>query len=292
MRMRTRAVAVATAIGTGAALAGAAVAPGVATAKTTTVTVTMSAKSITLSTGDADLAAGFTKFVVETNKGEHALQIVQLHEGYTPQQAQKDVGAAFNGDVKAIHRVDTRMTWLNGASATPDKPGSIAVTLPAGDYYFVDQNGSAVLPVSVTGDTTGTATITPDARFTAANGSKADRPHVWKVSDKTIARKGWLQLRDTSDEPHFLVMQRVKDSVTNKKVRQFIASGGQGQPAWLLKASVESGTFSPESMTPDSTSFLHYRLPAGKYLVACFWPSASDGMPHFFMNMFKLVTLK
>jgi hypothetical protein len=37
---------------------------------------------------------------------------------------------------------------------------------------------------------------------------------------------------------------------------------------------------------------LHYRLPAGRYLMMCFWPSKDTGMPHAMMGMWKLVQLR
>jgi hypothetical protein len=33
-------------------------------------------------------------------------------------------------------------------------------------------------------------------------------------------------------------------------------------------------------------------VPAGKYLLACFWPDDDTGMPHFFMGMWKLVRVR
>ena len=95
-----------------------------------------------------------------------------------------------------------------------------------------------------------------------------------------------VKFANQADQPHFLVIQRVKDSTTNAKVRKFINSGGQGNPSWVLKASTESGVVSP-----GKSQLFRYDLPAGKYLVACFWPDYFTGMPHAFMGMWKLVTL-
>jgi hypothetical protein len=33
-------------------------------------------------------------------------------------------------------------------------------------------------------------------------------------------------------------------------------------------------------------------MPAGRYVVACYWPDDDTGMPHAFMGMFKLITLR
>jgi hypothetical protein len=78
----------------------------------------------------------------------------------------------------------------------------------------------------------------------------------------------------------------VKQSTTNKDVRDYAASGSEKPPSWGLPEATGSAVISP-----GTTQVFHYSLPAGKYLVACFWPSKDTGMPHFAMGMWKLVEL-
>lgn len=291
--MRNRGVTLAATIGAGVVLAAGTLAPGAAVASSgiTTVTVTMSAKAITLSTGKAALDNSLTNFVVKTKSGDHVLQVLQLAAGYSVSQAKKDIDAAFAGNLKAINHVDTKITWLNGAEATPDKPGMMAISLPAGDYYFVDQNGDASTKVHVNDTSTAVSTIRPDARVTAVATNSQSSPMKWRPSATTLPRTGWLELQDTTIEPHFLEIQQIKQGTTAQDIRTYIKSGSNKPPSWLRSASTQSGVISPDTMTPDSTSFLHYRLPAGEYMLACFWPSAHDGKPHFMMNMFTIVHL-
>lgn len=291
MRMSRRTIAATT--GVGIALAAAMVGPGVAAASSgiTTVTVTMSSKAITVSSGKAALDNTLTNFVVKAKSGDHVLQILQLHPGYTIRRANHDINAAFGGDLRAISRVDTRITWLNGAEATPDKPGEVAIDLPAGDYWFVDQNSKAHLKVRVNDTSTAVSTIKPDVTVSAVATNKQSKPMMWRPSSQTMPRKGWAELRDTTIEPHFFEMQQVKEGTTAQQIRAYIKSGSQKAPSWVGKAATTSGVISPDSMTPDSTSFFHYRLPAGEYILACFWPSARNGQPHFMMNMFTIVHL-
>ena len=51
-------------------------------------------------------------------------------------------------------------------------------------------------------------------------------------------------------------------------------------------ATADSGVVSP-----GKSQLFDYDLPAGKYFIACFWPDYFNGMPHFLMGMWKLVTL-
>jgi hypothetical protein len=95
MRRATRGVAVATALG--AVLVGTVVTPGVATAaghRVIDVKVTKSA--ITFPDGNT-VAPGFAEFAVSTPRGEHILQLLQLHAGYTLKELGADMQKAFSG---------------------------------------------------------------------------------------------------------------------------------------------------------------------------------------------------
>ena len=141
-----------------------------------------------------------------------------------------------------------------------------------------DFGGDAIAKVNVVGTAPEQKNVPHDGTYTAFS-------FGWGVS-KHLPASGMVKFANQADQPHFLVLQRVKDSTTNAKVRKFINSGGQGNPPWVLKASTESGVLSP-----GKSQLFSYDLPAGKYLVACFWPDYFTGMPHAFMGMWKLVTL-
>ena len=286
MRISKRtAVAVAT-VGTGAVLAGTAVMPAAATAAgARTITVTVTGTSITLSTGTS-VSAGFARFVVKAPKGQHTLQLLRLAPGYTPQQAGHDINAAFGGNLQAIHRVDTKIRWFGGAAATPERDGQFAETLYSGTYYFVDQEGNAKAQVTVTGTPTTTSSIAPSSTITAFN-TKKGASRFSTGGARTLPRSGWTLFRDHADQPHFLVIQHVKDSTTAKDIRAYQKSGGQSAPTWAAQGETDAGVISP-----DTQILFHYHLPAGKYVITCFWPDAKTGMEHFAMGMWKLVTLK
>lgn len=261
--------------------AGLAVAPTVAdaTGRVPTVTVTMAANSISLSSGNT-VHAGRVHLRVVSAGGDHVLQLVRIiKRGYTFQQAGKDVNAAFGGNLAAIHRVDTNLRWLGGAEATPGHNGHLAETLYAGTYYFIDQNSNAMRAVKVYG--------TPPARGWIANSSTVEAYDHGFRTPATLPRAGWTLFRDIADEPHFMALQQVKTGTTAAMVRAYFKSGSQAQPSWALPASASNGVISPGTQV-----LWHYSLPAGKYLLACWWPDDKTGMPHALMGMWKLVTLK
>lgn len=260
-----------------AAITGSAGAGASTPAKMPTVVVHVSSSAISLSTGST-LHAGRVMFKVETFKGDHTLQILRLHKGYTLAQAGADINKAFGGDVAAIRRVDSHVTFRGGAEARPDHPGRFVVTLKAARYIFLDQNSNAVKGVTVFG--------TPPARTSiAAQGSITAYSYGFGSSAKLPAN-GWIHFFDQSDQPHFLEIQHVKASTTNAMVRKALTPTNQSQPSWALGANTSAGVVSPYN-----GELLHVNLPPGKYLIACFWPDDDTGMPHAFMGMWKLVWL-
>jgi hypothetical protein len=284
---RTKAVAAATAVITAAGLALVAAAPADAATAVPTVRVRISDSSITFAGGGATTAGGVTTlhagryhFHVVGRGGDHSLQLLRLQNGYTQQQAQQDFNTAFNGDVPAVQRIDNGVVFLGGVDAAPTHPGDMVVKLRATQLIAADfaQDGNTMAMVNVVGTAPDQKKVPHDGKYTAFT-------YGWEVS-KHLPASGMVKFANQADQPHFLVVQRVKDSTTNAKVRKFINSGGQGNPPWVLKASAESGVVSP-----GKSQLFSYDLPAGKYLAACFWPDYFTGMPHVFMGMWKLVTL-
>jgi hypothetical protein len=243
----------------------------------TVVTVTMGANSMALSTDS--ITAGNTVFkAVSADGRDHEVQIVRLHSGYSLQQFGSDVGKAFGGNVKAVRRVDSHVTLRGGADAHY-RPGYMSVPLTAHTYYLLDISGNSVRKFTVTGSfrhrpapqSQGTIKA-----FTYGFGLNGTLPH-----------QGWIHEHDQSDQPHFFVFNRVKADTTYREVKQYFESGAQGRPPFALFANTSSGVISP-----NTGQQFYLDMPAGRYVVACYWPDDDTGMPHAFMGMFKLITLR
>lgn len=254
-------------------------------AEVKTVKVKMTATAITLTGGGAETANGVTtlrsgryRFVVRSPKGSHAFQLLQFRGGYTPEQAQQDFEGAFGGDVAAVQRIDNGVLFLGGASARPNRPGSMVVKVSPGQYAAVDLNGPAVAMLNFVGKAPKQPKVSYEATYTAFT-------HGWAVS-RNLPASGTVRFRNQSDQPHFLVIQRVKDSTTKKQIRRYINSGNQGQPPWALRAFADSGVVSG-----GRSQLIRYDLPPGKYVIACFWPDYFTGAPHVNTGMWDLVRL-
>jgi hypothetical protein len=285
-RNRTRATAAAAATALFAVTAALSVAtPAQAAVKTVRVHISDSAISFsgggaTTSNGVTTLHAGRYHFHAMTGGGAHSLQFVRLQNGYTLDQALQDF-QTLNGDtpdIAAVQRIDHGVLFLGGVDAAPKAPGDMVTTVRSGQVFAFDVQGNAMAPLNVVGQLGKTGRTPHEGTYTAFS-------YGWGVS-KHLSKSGMVKFANQADQPHFLVIQQVKASTTNKQVRKFINSGLQGNPSWGLKASTESGVVSP-----GKSQFFAYDLPAGKYLVMCFWPDYFSGMPHVMMGMWKLVTL-
>jgi hypothetical protein len=250
-----------------------------------TVKVHMSDNAITFKGAGATTANGVTtlrpgryQFHVVSAAGSHTLQLLSFHNGYTPQQAEQDFTAAFEGNKAAVQRVDNGVIFRGGADAKQKHPANMVVTLPAGSLMAIDLNGSAVAQLNIAGKTVKSGQTAHHGKYTAFS-------FGWGTS-KHLPASGMVKIANQADQPHFLVLQRVKSSTTNAQVRKFIKSGAQGNPSWGLKGGADTGVLSG-----GKSQLFSYDLKPGKYFVACFWPDYFTGMPHFMMGMWKLVTL-
>ena len=285
MTIRKRAAASAVAAATAAA-GFAAIAPVAHAATTRTgdlglpvVVARMSGNAIHLNVGSS-MHAGRVEFkVVSTDGRNHTLQLVWLRKGYTIQQLGQDLGKSFGGDVDAVNRVDENAVTTGGAESKKDKPAYFTTTLRDHKYYLLDQNGNGIRALTVTG--------TPPSRPAAPHVATVNAfTYGWETSKPALPAQGWIKFHNQADQPHFIVLQKIKDSTTSAMVRKFFKSGAQGNPSWGLKPNVNTGVLSP-----NQTETVKLNQPAGTYLLMCFWPDFKTGMPHAFMGMWKIVHL-
>lgn len=259
-------------------LAGIQSAGAASSAKVPTVVIHVNKK---VKASKPQVHAGIVNFKIVTASGNHILQVLRLHKGYNLQQAGSDFQKAFQGDTKAIKRVDHRVSFRGGAEARPGKPGMFTASLnKAGQYVLLDQNGNGLGFLKVVGKA-------PAQQADQATSATLDVFTYGFAPRGTLPANGWMRLVNKADQPHFVEMDHVKQSTTGKDVRKFIKAGAQGNPKWALHGSTSSGVISP-----GSGQTLHTDLKPGKYLVACFWPDLMTGMPHFFMGMWRLVEVK
>jgi hypothetical protein len=226
------------------------------------------------------IAAGRTIFHVTTGNGVHQVNIVKLKKGYSLGQFGQDIGPALGGNVKAINRVDRRTVLRGGTEAGPKHPGAFSANLPAGKFLFIDVNTNKFTFVKVVGRQTPRQQVPSGGRIGLYT-------YGFVTNKQTLPNVGWVHLVNNADQPHFVQFQEVKGSTTNAQVRHYFKTGARGNPSWGLRPNFGTGV-----MTQGQNSDVYLNLPAGKYLIACFWPDFKTGMPHAFMGMWKLIQLK
>jgi hypothetical protein len=213
-----------------------------------------------------------------TMKGGSA-EIVMFKKGYDAKDLAKDIAALDKGDIKALKRALAHTTFLGGF----EKGGSGTVVLPkAGDYSVFSFESRGIAEFSA-GSVKKAPTPKTDGTIVAKTGPK------WAGSS-TLPAAGTFQFKNKDKTvPHFVILQHVAEGTTTDQVLEALQNdtGNGPPPPFLLPESLETASLNPgHSMTVD------YDLPAGQYVVMCFFPDPNmGGMPHALMGMLRMIHL-
>lgn len=244
------------------------------------VTATLTKKTITLK-GGKGLRAGRVKLSVQ---GKGIVEFAMFKSGYDAADFAADVNTfGAKNDVKALKRALANTQILGGLAGG----GSGTIVLPkAGSYTPISIGERGVVfgkPLVVTGPARSTSAPRTDGSIIAKNG-----PAWGGASHLPMKGRFLFKNKGNTGVPHFVALQQVAEGTTTDQVLEFLQSETEGPPpAWLLPGSLETGTLSPgRSMTVD------YDLPAGQYVVLCFFPDPKmGGMPHSLMGMMEMIHL-
>ena len=228
--------------------------------------------------GADDLRAGRVHLDV---RGRGIVEFVTFKKGYDVADFTADINKfGAKNDVKALKRALKNTTILGGLAGG----GSGTIVFPKpGAYTPISLGERGVVTgktLVVDGPKRSSKTPSTDASIIGKNGP------AWGGAS-ALPMKGRFQFKNKADEPHFVALQQVAPGTTTDQVLEFLQSEEGPPPSWVLPASMETGTLSPgRSMTVD------YDLPAGQYVVLCFFPDPEmGGMPHALMGMLRMITL-
>lgn len=260
---------------------GASASPAAMTSAASTphLTATLTKKSIKV-TGAAGLRPGRVKLSV---KGNGIVEFAMFKRGYDAADFTADINKyGAKNDIKALKHALANTQILGGFEGG----GSGTVVLPrAGSYtpFSVGERGLVVGdPIMVRGAKRSSSVPRTDGRIIATAGPS------WAGST-TLPTKGRFFFKNKANTgvPHFVVLQQVVAGTTTDQVLEFLKSGDEGQPPWGLPGGMETGSISSgRTMTVD------YDLPAGQYVVMCFFPDPRmGGMPHALMGMLAMINL-
>jgi hypothetical protein len=260
-------------------VAGAASAPTAARAAMPHLTAKLAGRSITV-TGADGLRAGRVMLEV---KGRTTVEFVSFKRGYDAEDFTADLNKfGAKNDIKALKRALAHSTLVGGFGGG----GSGTIVFPKAGAYtpFAFGNRGVVTGESVVvrGPVRRTSAPRTDGGILAKSGPS------WGGASTLPAEGRFLfKNKRTTGVPHFVILQQVAEGTTTDTVLEFLQSGEEGDPSWALPAGMETGSLSPgRSMTVD------YDLPAGQYVVMCFFPDPKmGGMPHALMGMLRMIHL-
>ena len=225
---------------------------------------------------------GVTGFTI-TSRREAALQILEPKPGYTKREFVHDGNRLFGPNVGPLRSLEAGTTFRGGVNSEPGKPGTMAVDLPAGTYWVVD-----VAPRRLRARNVRTLTVAGESVDGSLSGQviRAVDEVKWGKVTPRITRKGTIWFQNRATENHFINIVRLKKGKTIKDFRAWVnqaKKGNESPPPVRENVGTASGVIAPGT----SMSF-DYRIPAGNYVLVCFWPDADmGGMPHAFMGMYR-----
>lgn len=231
---------------------------------------------------------GVNRFsITSAAKRGSSFQLARPAEGYTAEEAARDIEKGLDeGKVRAIKRFEANVTLLGGVSAD-ETADTLVVDLDPGSYWALDtgtNNPAKFFAFTVSGAETGNQM--PDATTI-----KARQSSTWAASPRSIPNKGLLNFKNKASNNHFIVLVKLKEGKTYRDFKEWLEAaqeGPPGPPPVNFNVGLDSGVLSP-----GYSAVFNYRLPKGQYVMLCFWPDAEmGGMPHAFMGMHRLITLK
>jgi hypothetical protein len=274
--------------------AGAATSPaGSATPPGTVLRVAITANGMYLD-GPTTFPAGRVHLYVDASGKDRSAAIIRLHPGYSFPDFRADLKTAGanldgpNGNQKkglaAIQHAIANITAVGGLSAHDgqERHGIVMLHHPGGHYVLFDDSGSVPRrPVALTV----TDRVGPQ-RLPATDATVTAKTNKRFGGDDVLPAHGNITFVNHSTEsPHFLVLQHVKEGTTRKDILDSFQS--DQQPDWVLKAEQNS-----DALTTGRRMVLRVHLPAGEYAEMCFFPDPQTGVPHAFMGMVRIVHLK
>lgn len=159
------------------------------------------------------------------------------------------------------------------------------VRLPAGSYWVLGYQSTAMgknapATLTVAGEPRLGALPKPQGVISARGPVGHNR---FVASNLSHLSDGWLRFSNNAHEIHFLDMTGVKPDTTNAMIRDLFQGGSD--------KFFTGPNLSTEVVSPGVAIAIKGPFQAGRYLVDCFIPSETDGMPHALMGMWKLVDI-
>jgi hypothetical protein len=195
---------------------------------------------------------------------------------------ESDDPAAAAAAAQAMRTIRTAGTFYGGGG----RGTTWRVNLTPGTYTVTGVESLAMglaKPVTFTVAGERRAGALPPTQATVrAVGPVGDNRWVFRQSDAPVE---WIRFTNASKELHFLDMAGVKAGTTTAMVKKAFSS--PKEPTFFTNKGI-----SFDVVSPGVSVAIQAPASPGGYLLTCFIPSESDGMPHALMGMWKLVSVR
>lgn len=219
---------------------------------------------------------GLARLEFENNaQGNHAVQLIRLDEGHTPDEGLK---AALGWFMQGKPLPD----WVHpegGVPVTEERSTSTSVqSLQPGTYLVVDPEGAERPEVKAT------FVVSGEREATLPEGSMVIEAFEYGFKAANLKRgTNEVLIDNTGDEPHFVEAVPMKQGKTIDDVKQFLKTE-KGPPPVDFKKAVSTPV-----LEGGTRQLISLELESGPYALLCFVPDRAGGPPHAVQGMISEV---
>ena len=217
---------------------------------------------------------------------KHGKTLAQLLAAIPGEEAMTpSVAAAATRSIVASAQI------LGGAGLyLPSQTSRVTETLYSGTYYLIDVAAALagdkkpqVVALHVHGSPNASDPWPGTAATILVGNGSTDR----FAAPVLPAGKNYL-IRNNGDTIHFVQFMPVKHGTTDAEIQADLTSSNQSGPGPFLGPGLSTGVISPGKQIVFSSASLE----PGTYVLVCFVADAETGMPHAFMGMHLVVTIR
>jgi len=254
--------------------------------------------TVTLASGVDEGGAAFVQPPAGMSAQEFLDALGGLGGGATPEASPPEVEPEASPsveeeseEVEILPSFVYQTRFAGGSYATPDTPGTAVIDLGPGEWILWGDDPAAAQPPVI---------------FTATGDMPADLPEpdadvtvtmidfAIEVEGSLTAGEHVVRVENQGAQPHFLVVSRGPDTMTNEDIAVLIN-------VFFGGASPEALPFDPDRDLQDVVNtptqsigtvlWTPVTLEAGAYAAFCFFPTAGEGLPHVVHGMHTVFTV-
>ncbi|GAB2464429.1 hypothetical protein [Jatrophihabitans fulvus] len=128
-----------------------------------------------------------------------------------------------------------------------------------------------------------------NAPVPAASTIVAIKSHSFSLKPAGIPRSGVLRFKNDANQSHFVEMIRMRPGKTHYDVAKALRNQ---EPFPKVFYGGKTDDISTGAISPGRTMLQTYAGKPGKWAILCFYPDRMTGMPHAFMGMYRVITLR